>query len=355
MSEEQSNKKMFDNLTAINSLNQQLLDECNNIFFSVKIPKESVQNYYPRMATLINRYELVMPTVIENLSNLEFKQSYYYRIEQALYSLHSELEYRLEIVKALVEKENVVDIGENIVYLQDKVEDSVNTLDVYKTQMQSQNLSKILNEAKEKVSGLETAKNKYETRLTEKIYSKVYEELSKKAFMLEILFGIVLVLGIVIALIIFEVVNLADLEIVPKWLKILNIHSNNPNNMYSFISMISLRILIASVFFALATFLLRRASSFRKIADQAHQTSLELEALPLFVQSLREEDRYDVYRDLVPKYFGKQIDQTQNDKVGDLIQDQAKMSINIAKATTEMVKSLKDVKSDQDSKKDDSK
>lgn len=106
------------------------------------------------------------------------------------------------------------------------------------------------------------------------------------------------------------------------------------------------RLFLASNFILLITFCLRRSSHHRKISQQAQQTSLELQALPLFVKELRDDDKLDLYKDLAGKYFGQKIDQTQNDKIADIIQDQAKMSIDMAKTAAEMVKSLKEVKSE---------
>lgn len=186
----------------------------------------------------------------------------------------------------------------------------------------------------QEIEKLGIAKRYYESKRTEEAYNTSYKYHRNRARFFESGFLLVIFTGFFI----YETINTVF-----------------PYNSLEIVKSLLPRLFFLSAFILLITFFLRRASHYRKIAQQAHQTSLELEALPLFMKGLREEDRYDIYKDLATKYFGQKVDQTQNDKLADIVQDQAKMSIDIAKATTEMVKSLKDVKSDQDSKKDDSK
>ncbi|EYT17880.1 hypothetical protein [Acinetobacter sp. 1000160] len=101
------------------------------------------------------------------------------------------------------------------------------------------------------------------------------------------------------------------------------------------------KVLFISVGITLCTYFLRKASHAKKQYDQSHQTSLELMALPLFIRGLPESEQHIVIKDLTTKYFGKAVDQTQNDKAGDLINDQIKVGTELIRASVEMVKVVK--------------
>lgn len=98
------------------------------------------------------------------------------------------------------------------------------------------------------------------------------------------------------------------------------------------------KVMILTVVITLGTIFLRKSSHARKLHDQAHQTSLELRALPLFIKSLEKVDQDEIIKDLAGKYFGKELDQTQNDKIGDLMQDQLSAGTELVRASAELVR-----------------
>ncbi|WP_247144775.1 hypothetical protein [Acinetobacter baumannii] len=51
---------------------------------------------------------------------------------------------------------------------------------------------------------------------------------------------------------------------------------------------------------------------------------------------------------MIPKFFGKELDQSQNDKVGDLMRDQLAAGTELIKASAEMVKNTKSLTKDED-------
>jgi len=104
------------------------------------------------------------------------------------------------------------------------------------------------------------------------------------------------------------------------------------------VNFILVKILTFSLVLTLGTIFLRKAAHLRKLSDQAHQTSLELKALPLFLKNVDSEHHSEIYKDLAAKYFGKNVDQTQNDKIGDLMQDQLNAGTELIKASAEMLK-----------------
>lgn len=101
------------------------------------------------------------------------------------------------------------------------------------------------------------------------------------------------------------------------------------------------KLTIVSIAITLATIFIRRSSHFRKLHDQANQTSLELNALPNYLRQVDSEHHSKIYKEMIPKFFGKELDQSQNDKVGDLVKDQLATSTELFKASAEMLKNVK--------------
>jgi len=110
------------------------------------------------------------------------------------------------------------------------------------------------------------------------------------------------------------------------------------------INYILVKIMTITFVVTLGTIFLRKAAHLRKLNDQAHQTSLELRALPLFLKNVAPEHHSDIYKELASKYFGKELDQTQNDKIGDLMTDQLAAGTELIKASAEMLKAKNDSK-----------
>lgn len=102
-----------------------------------------------------------------------------------------------------------------------------------------------------------------------------------------------------------------------------------------------IKIITIAVTITLSTYFLRRSIHIRKQSDQMGQFSFEMDALPSFMSSLDKEKSDEVTLKLIEKYFGREIDQSQNDKIGDLMQSQLTTASELIKASAEMVKSVK--------------
>ncbi|MCP5732479.1 hypothetical protein NL307_27415, partial [Klebsiella pneumoniae] len=76
----------------------------------------------------------------------------------------------------------------------------------------------------------------------------------------------------------------------------------------------------------------------KKLHEKAYQTHVEINAYPIFIKSLKEEDQQEITKELALRYFGNDIDQTQNDKIGDLVQDQLSAGTELIRASAEMVR-----------------
>lgn len=113
---------------------------------------------------------------------------------------------------------------------------------------------------------------------------------------------------------------------------------NTPIGQINWPVFISVKLLIIAVGVMLCTLFLRRSAHAKKLHEKAYQTHVEINAYPIFIKSLKDEDQQEITKELALRYFGKDIDQTQNDKIGDLVQDQLSAGTELIRASAEMVK-----------------
>lgn len=95
----------------------------------------------------------------------------------------------------------------------------------------------------------------------------------------------------------------------------------------------------------LSTYFLKLTSFYQLRQEQAKQTKLELEAFPDYVSGMDQDVANNIRQELALKYFGKDVDKTQIDKSGDLLQDQMKINTDILKATIDLFKSTTSINS----------
>ncbi|ESK41246.1 hypothetical protein P256_00235 [Acinetobacter nectaris CIP 110549] len=215
--------------------------------------------------------------------------------------------------------------------LQDSIDKNLLDLESCQKIIQSDNFSNIIKNAEEKIQNLEAAKRAFEGEHTRTVYTEAFEKYSDLAKRYERAFYALIYLSIMSTFIACAIVyRRSDL-------------------LYD---VLIVKAVIAVAVITLLTLWIRRASHYRKLAEQAEQTALELRAIPSFLKEVREEDQRLIYRDLAGKYFGKTLDQTQHDKIGDLMQDQIKNTIELTKATVDAAKGYKDIVSAKDEAKD---
>lgn len=175
---------------------------------------------------------------------------------------------------------------------------------------------KRINSLEEKYASALAHIDKTNLEKTEELYFNASNIYLKRAHVYEALFYMIFV-----GAFLFTIVHLAFIE-----------YKGNEIN-YILTKFMTLTFVVT-----LGTIFLRKASHLRKLNDQTHQTSLELRALPLFLKNVKEEEHSNIYKELAGKYFGKEIDQSQNDKIGDLMKDQLAAGTELIKASAEMVK-----------------
>lgn len=113
---------------------------------------------------------------------------------------------------------------------------------------------------------------------------------------------------------------------------------NTPIDEINWLAFITMKILIIAVGITLCTLFLRRSVHAKKLYEKAYQTHVEINAYPIFINSLEVKDKQEITKELALRYFGNDIDQTQNDKIGDLMQDQLSAGTELIKASAELVK-----------------
>ncbi len=99
-----------------------------------------------------------------------------------------------------------------------------------------------------------------------------------------------------------------------------------------FSQFISIKIMIVVFFGILIAYYLKISTHYRRLADQAEQTHLELLAFPQYAAELGEEKSREIKEQLALKYFGKEIDPSGYQKIGEIAQEQLKTSSELVKA-----------------------
>ena len=178
-------------------------------------------------------------------------------------------------------------------------------------------LQPAINEVKEKVKDFEAVRLALEQRETSSIYLELHDKYDEEYE--ENNHNFYTIFGITIFLTILSIVYSAFTKV--DW-----------------VIFISIKVLILAVGITLCTLFLRRAAHAKKLKEQAYQTHVEINAFPIHVRSLKEEDKQELIKELALKYFGKELDQSQNDKIGDLMQNQLTAGTELIKASAELIK-----------------
>ncbi len=103
----------------------------------------------------------------------------------------------------------------------------------------------------------------------------------------------------------------------------------------------SIKISLILAFVTLITYYLKQSSYYQRLAEQANQTRLEIEAFPSFITGVSKAEEVAIRKELALKYFGKEIDGAAHKDMSNLVSDQMKSTTEMVKATTEAIKNLK--------------
>lgn len=184
-------------------------------------------------------------------------------------------------------------------------------------------------EVKEKVKDFESLRLALEQRETSSIYLSVHDKYRSEFLINNALFFLSLFSG--------AILTLYSTSFSSAYLQSYTTYSKVTTVDQWFI-LITIKVLIITLTITLCTLFLRRSAHAKKLYEQAYQTHVEINAFPIHVRSLKEEDKHVLIKELAMKYFGKELDQTQNDKIGDLMKDQLTAGTELIKASAELVK-----------------
>ncbi|MNG44751.1 hypothetical protein D3C78_46830 [compost metagenome] len=183
-----------------------------------------------------------------------------------------------------------------------------------------------IEEVKEKIKDFESLQLALEQRETNKIYLDLYEK-----YHLEYIYNNLFFIVTIITAMILTLFTTTEISNASQF-------ADYKTNRNFWVMFITTKVLIATVALTFCTLFLRRSAHAKKLKEQAYQTHVEINAFPIHVRSLDKADKDELIKELALKYFGKELDQTQNNKIGDLMQDQLTAGTELIKASAELVK-----------------
>lgn len=172
----------------------------------------------------------------------------------------------------------------------------------------------------ELINELKLYKGEASARKTKEIYKQKYTDYKKIVevyelyVMLLVCLAVTLVLGQLFAHNFFDALNISNALMIK----------------------LTILALVATLF----TYCFKQISFYRKISEQAHQTYMELEALPEYLTHLPDEKQHEVRADLAKRYFGQNLfDSIKEDSAS--IQEQAKANAEVLKSTSALLDVIK--------------
>lgn len=192
-------------------------------------------------------------------------------------------------------------------------------------------IEQALEDIRGKVGQMDNVLLAIETNKTDEIYKNAEKRFGDKARKYEKAFYITLLItiGLFVLSLFFPVLD-----------------NNSP--IFEYVKYVLSKLVIITLSITLCTVFSRKGAHFRKLQDQAYQTHLELNAFPLHTNRLPAEDKNVLIKELALKYFGKEVDQSQNDKIGDLMKDQLTAGTELIKVSAELVKNAKTISTSVD-------
>ena len=170
------------------------------------------------------------------------------------------------------------------------------------------------------INELKIYKGEASARKTKEIYKQKYTDYKKTVevyelyVMLLVCLSVTLVLGQLFAHNFFDTLNISNALMIK----------------------LTILALVATLF----TYCFKQISFYRKISEQAHQTYMELEALPEFLTHLPEDKQHEIRADLAKRYFGQNLfDSIKEDSAS--IQEQAKANVEVLKSTSAILDVIK--------------
>lgn len=170
------------------------------------------------------------------------------------------------------------------------------------------------------IAELNLYKGEASSRKTKGIYRKKYEDYKRTVDIYE--FYIMLLVCLSVALVVGQ------------------LFAHGFFDSLSLSNAITTKLTIFALIATLFTYCFKQISFYRKISEQAHQTYMELEALPEYLIHLPDAKQHEIRFDLAKRYFGQSLfESMQEDSIS--IQEQAKANTEVLKSTSALVDVIK--------------
>lgn len=323
--------------SSINNYDEYILSYINNIATNIK--SQTVTILHAKSEEIINEFieELLNSIIIFCNSTLELLSNHL--IIKNRYNEANK--YNLDKVESLkLEngslKNDFTIVGKDVIELKKSLTKSNENL--IKTNNKNDELTLKLSRSNEELQNVTVEKNRIQAELlqfenepTTTAYDKAAEKYSGLHGMFRNCFYCSLA-GIIF--IIFIMIYLKSYIISSIDFTLLN--NNNSGQVEYWIIKISLML----IGMTLANYFLKQSSHYQRLADQHHQTSVELKAYPYFMNSVPLEHSIEIRKELALKYFGKEIDSASHKNMSNLISDQMKSTTDMVKATTDVIKNI---------------
>lgn len=273
--------------------------------------------------TLYSKFDYFI-SLVNELKEFRNTSEIFEELNNSLTFFENETETLLHSPTDTYKIQDIIDILEKSIILLNSKILPIRISNQQSQQLIEENLAPKIKEIEEKIKDFESLRLALEHRETNQIYldlhNKYKGEFEKNNFYF---FGTLIVA--------VSITFLTSIKI-----NSLNLFFTTELNYW--VMFITVKLLILTITITLCTLFLRRASHAKKLHEQAYQTHVEINAFPIHVRSLKEEDKHELIKELALKYFGKELDQTQNDKVGDLMQEQLSAGTELIRASAEMLK-----------------
>ncbi|UVB01012.1 hypothetical protein [Acinetobacter lwoffii] len=321
--------------SSINNYDEYILSYINNIATNIK--SKTLRIFHTKSEEIINEFieELLNSIIIFCNSTLELLSNHL--IIKNRYN--EEIKYNLDKIKSLkLENDSLKSdftiVGKEVLELKNSL--TKNNEKLIKIINKNDELTLNLSKSNEELQNVTVEKNRIQAELlqfenepTTTAYDEAavkYTDLHEKFrnFFYFSLTGIIFVIFIMIYLK-SNIIPLINFTLV-----------NNNDQVEYWIIKISLML----IGMTLANYFLKQSSHYQRLADQHHQTSVELKAYPYFMNSVPLEHSIEIRKELALKYFGKEIDSASHKNMSNLISDQMKSTTDMVKATTDVIKNI---------------
>ncbi|OTK46957.1 hypothetical protein B9X71_08970 [Acinetobacter baumannii] len=203
--------------------------------------------------------------------------------------------------------------------INDYIDNYARDSEIY-NQIITSKITAMLNEATEELEDLKKTKNILKNYKAEQFYNSECEKYTALHVRYKNYFVFLIIMAVLLSIASVELVVLYKMDEYIYW---------------------SIKITIILAFITLITYYLKQSSYYQRLAEQANQTRLEIEAFPSFIAGVSKAEEVAIRKELALKYFGKEIDGAAHKDMSNLIADQMKNTTEMVKATTEAIKNLK--------------